>query len=64
MVHHLVHPLPAGEAALDTGATQEPTGSGETEQGHNSVRPQESLEESGSTGSSRVLERIVSTLNI
>lgn len=43
--------LPAGEAALDTSATQEPTGTDETEQGHDRVRPQEGLEEtSGASG--------------
>lgn len=61
MVHHHFHPLAASKAALDTGTAQEPTSSGETEEGHNSVRPQEGLEESGSTGSSRVLKRMVST---
>jgi hypothetical protein len=47
--------LPAGEAALDTSATQEPTTTDETEQRHNGIGPQESLEETGCTVGGSVL---------
>jgi hypothetical protein len=49
--------LPAGEAALDTSATQEPTGTDEAEQGHDGVGPQEGLEETSGTGGGSVLEK-------
>lgn len=48
--------LPACEAALDTSTAQEPTGTDETKQGHDSIGPQKSLEESSSTVGSGVLE--------
>jgi hypothetical protein len=47
--------LPAGEAALDTSATQEPTTTDETEQRDNGIGPQESLEETGCTVGGSVL---------
>lgn len=50
--------LPAGEAALDTSATQEPTGTDETEQGHDRVRPQEGLEETSGASGRGVLENL------
>lgn len=53
----MVESLPAREAALDTCTAQEPTGTDETEHGHDGVGPQESLEESSSTGGSGVLEK-------
>lgn len=48
--------LPAGEAALDTSATQEPTGTNEPEQGHGRGGPQEGLEETSGTSGGSVLE--------
>lgn len=47
--------LSAGEAALDTSATQEPTASNETEQCHRGVGPQEGLEETCCTSGRGIL---------
>lgn len=53
----LIRPyLTTGEAALNTRATQEPTASDETEEGHHGVGPQESLEETCRTLSGGILE--------
>lgn len=48
--------LPACKAALDASTAEEPYCTNETEHGHNSVGPQESLEEAAGTGSSGVLK--------
>lgn len=48
--------LPACKAALDASTAQEPYCTGETEHGHDSVGPQESLKEAAGTGSSGVLQ--------
>lgn len=48
--------LTTGEAALDTRATQEPTASDETEEGHHGVGPKEGLEETCRTLGRGILE--------
>lgn len=54
---HISH-LPASEAALDTSAAQEPTGTDEAEQSHDGVRPQKGLEETSGTSGGSVLEML------